>query len=426
MMRPLPCHAPRREHGVALLIVLTIIGLGAAFLLVSALNKANSQIGRDKITADAMAQAKAALIGSAASVTFGAGCGANCPRPGELPCPDNWPQGSANEGNPRPPCNGNAIGRLPWKSLGLPDLRDASGERLWYAISANHKNSPRVFPLNSNTLGTISVRDTNGTLLADATSGTGVAAIVISPGAALTRQDGTIQNRNAAGYNNPINYLDNINGGEDNQNFVNGTTNGFIQGHIKNAGNSIILNDTFITLSRDDIMRTTEKRVAGEVAVALLPFIASLPAPAAFNDSTCLGNAAIPTNCNSSAANRGRIPANPPTAWSGNAVFLNGVTNNNWFQQNAWREVIYYTTGTLTVNNPPNAPIINRQALILMTGSTLTPQARTNNAQKGAELNYLEDENLTPLNDTYTLRPAIAITPFNDKTRCLPGSFPNC
>lgn len=424
--RPSPCCTSdhKSQHGSALLIILTIIGIGAAFLLVSALNKANSQIGRDKITAAALAQAKEALIGYAASVTFGTGCGANCARPGELPCPDNWPQGSANEGTPTTPCNGNAIGRLPWKTLRLPDLRDASGERLWYAVSTSYKNNSRVFPLNSDTLGTISVRDTNGALLADATSGTGVAAIVISPGGALTRQDGTIQNRNAAGYNNPINYLDNINAGEDNQNFVNGTTNGFIQGPIKNASNSVILNDTLITLSRDDIMRVTEKRVAGEIInVLTLPY----PAPADFSDINCLGQAAIPTLlCGSGIGNRGRIPANPLTAWIGNAVFLNGVANDNWFQQNAWREVIYYTTGYLTVNNPPGAPITGRQALILMTGSALTAQTRTTNALKGAESNYLEDENFTPLDNTYTLRPAIAITPFNDKPRCLPASPPNC
>jgi hypothetical protein len=28
------------------------------------------------------------------------------------------------------------LGRLPWKTLGLPDLRDGDGERLWYAVSS--------------------------------------------------------------------------------------------------------------------------------------------------------------------------------------------------------------------------------------------------------------------------------------------------
>ena len=46
-IRPLPRRTSSRksQHGSAILIILTIIGIGAAFLLVSALNKANQQIG---------------------------------------------------------------------------------------------------------------------------------------------------------------------------------------------------------------------------------------------------------------------------------------------------------------------------------------------------------------------------------------------
>lgn len=414
------------QGGAILMLLLLLVSVGALAVFISGLNRATEQLERERVTAAALAQAKAALIGYTASVALSSGCGTNCPRPGELPCPDNWPQGSGNEGTPSSPCNGNAIGRLPWKKLGLPDLRDAAGERLWYAVSTNYKNSSRFFPLNSDTQGTISMRASNGTLLADATSGTGVAAVVFSPGAILTRQDGVAQNRNAAGYNNPVNFLD-IANGEDNQDFVNGLNNGFIQGPIKDASNSVILNDILITLSRDDIMRVTEKRVAAEVANVLIPLLGSLPNPAAFSDADCLGFAVIlSTKCQSAAINRGRIPANPSPAWGGSAVFLNGILNNNWFQQNAWREFIYYTTGSLTLNNLPGAPITGLQALVITTGSVLAGQNRSANANKVLEANYLEDENLTPLDDTYTLRPASMATPFNDKARCLPSSSPNC
>ena len=49
------------------------------------------------------------------------------------------------------------IGRLPWKTFGLPDLRDGSGERLWYALSPNFRDNPSVSPLNSDTRGSITV-----------------------------------------------------------------------------------------------------------------------------------------------------------------------------------------------------------------------------------------------------------------------------
>jgi hypothetical protein len=410
------------------MLLLMLVSVGALAVFVSGLNRATLQLERDRITAAALAQAKEALIGYAASVAFSSGgCGIDCPRPGDLPCPDNWPQGSVNEGSPSA-CAGNAIGRLPWKRLGLPDLRDASGERLWYAVSANYKNSNRVLPLNSDALGTISVSDPGGMLIADATSGSGVAAVVIAPGGALTRQDGVAQDRSGTGYNNSINYLDVANG-EDNQNFINGTNNGFIQGPIKDSNGAIILNDTLIIISRDDVMRVAEKRVLKEVINALSSYYlsnASYPNPADFSDATCLGNGDLDiSKCKSGLNNRGRIPANPLPAWVGSEqFFLKGTKTDNWFQQNAWREVIYYATGSLNLNNPPGVPITGRQALVIMTGSALAGQNRP--ANKGLGANYLEDENLTPLDDTYTLRPASTVTPFNDKVRCLPSSSPNC
>ena len=414
---------PRRQSGVIAILILFIVAVVAISFLVSSL-KSSSQTERDKVTAAALAQAKAALIGYAASVNlFGCTSPSDCPRPGEIPCPD-----TNDDGQAEPSC-GNAdgttgqitrLGRLPWKTLGLPDLRDGYGERLWYAVSNNFKKHSRAFPLNSDTLGTISVRDPNGTTIADFAAGTGAAAVIFSPGAALTRQDSVVQDRSPAGNNNPINYLD-IANGEDNQNFVDKLSNGFIQGPIKNASNSTILNDTLISLSRDDIMRLVEERVAAEVTTAL--GFSSLPNPAAFNDNSCLGSGII-SACNSSPGTRGRIPANPSPSWPNDAAFLRGNKSGNWFQQNAWREVIYYTTGSLILQNPPSPSITPLNVLVIMAGPAFATQNRS--ANKLLEANYLEDENSSPLNDTYTLRPVIATTPFNDKVRCLPASPPHC
>ena len=424
--RPNLCPPRQRQSGVAAMLILFVIAVVAISFLVSSLKSSSSQTERDKITAAALAQAKAALIGFAASVEL-SGCTSsnNCPRPGELPCPDTNDDGQAESSCGKADGSTgqvNRLGRLPWKTLGLPDLRDGYGERLWYAVSNSFKNNFRALPLNSDTQGTINVRDPNGTTIADFAAGTGAAAIIFSPGAPLTRQDGVIQDRSPAGNNNPINYLD-IANGEDNQNFVDKLSNGFIQGPIKDASNSIILNDTLITISRDDIMRVVEKRVAAEVINALGS--GSVPKPAAFNDPSCLGSAAIPTNCNSAPStspDRGRIPANPSLVWGGKAGFLNGISTS-WFQQNAWREVNYYTTGLLILNNQPAAAITGR-ALVIMAGAALATQNRS--ANKLQEANYLEDENSFPLDDTYTIRPVISTTPFNDKIRCLPGSPPQC
>ena len=35
-------------------------------------------------------------------------------------------------------------GRLPWKTLAIPDLRDGAGERLWYAVSVRFKRNNTI------------------------------------------------------------------------------------------------------------------------------------------------------------------------------------------------------------------------------------------------------------------------------------------
>ena len=62
--------------------------------------------------------------------------------PGYLPCPDTdgdgWAEATCGSLDG---ASGQAsrLGLLPWKTLGLPDLRDGYGERLWYAVSSKYK-----------------------------------------------------------------------------------------------------------------------------------------------------------------------------------------------------------------------------------------------------------------------------------------------
>src|SRR5258706_7613436 len=178
-MRFEPVHAGHaignRQRGVALIIVvlLLLIGIGAA--LFAFIRPASQAIERDKVTAAALAQAKAALIGYAAS---------DPNQPGVLPCPDNDNDGSADS-----PCGATgvtAVGRFPWKTVGLADLRDGSGECLWYAVSANFKNSGPSAPaiVNSESVGTLTINDIGGTPLYSGSNA--VLAIVFAPGTTLS------------------------------------------------------------------------------------------------------------------------------------------------------------------------------------------------------------------------------------------------
>lgn len=466
-MRPPPCHPPRREHGSALLIILTIIGLGAASLLVSALNKANSQIERDKITAAALAQAKEALIGYAAGVNLSN----PGPRPGDLPCPD-----INNDGSAEPAC-GNAagstgqnlrLGRLPWKSLRLPDLRDGNGERLWYAVSNNFKISTRTTCtspgmagcLNSDTSGTITVKDSNGNIIFDGTGTTGAIAVVFAPGSSFTRQDGYVQNRACTPCNaqdvctaspatntprcNPTNYLD-IALGEDNANFQDSNTNGFIQGPISAAG-ATILNDKLLTITLGDLMPTIEKRVAGEVLACLTEYAAKLSNQGRYPWAAPLNPSAAPSYSDTSVSRFGRIPDTLFAAtksdsgnvmddsWTGNCRI---TSSSGWWLN--WKELVFYavadaykpvlapmppacgTTGTCLTVNPPSATA-NKQVAVFVAGRRLagvaSGQPRTSNNNKGTITNYLENQNSTPSDGTFERN---AITPtFNDATTFAP------
>jgi hypothetical protein len=126
--------------------------------------------------------------------------------PGHLPCPEapaNF--GTANEGIAASYCASQAIGRLPWRTLGLPKLVDAAGEPLWYAVSNGwHRPSSAVMlTLNS---------DSGGQLALDGIANDAV-ALIIAPGPAIVAQAGTgctawTQSRPTTGAPDFRNYLE--------------------------------------------------------------------------------------------------------------------------------------------------------------------------------------------------------------------------
>jgi hypothetical protein len=162
----------KRQAGSALLLVLVIIVLSATYLFVNQLNASNYVATRRERNAEVLNQAKQALIGY---VAMRAGqTGEN--DPGSLPCPEPaaYYTSAANEGEAAGNCSLPAIGRLPWRTLGLDKLVDASGEPLWYVVSPGwHKPSPTVNTvINSNSPGQLTVDG----LVNDAV------ALIIAPG----------------------------------------------------------------------------------------------------------------------------------------------------------------------------------------------------------------------------------------------------
>jgi hypothetical protein len=294
-----------RQYGGALLLALLAIVLALASIAALALTSASAAASRALATDRALAQAHDALIAFAADRPIDARVG-----PGYLPCPDldddGWAEATCGSLTGE---LGQAerLGRLPWKTLGLPDLRDGDGERLWYAVSTRHKGllncaaSRACIEMTPEAaLGTISVRDAAAALLQDGTIADpaaaargGAAAVVIAPGAALVRRDGHVQERDCrpgecdargrcltdppwlARRCDPRNYLDAA-PFEDNAGFVDrsdpagrvANVDGFVAGPVVIEG-AMLVNDRIAVLGYADLMARVMTRVALEAAYCL-------------------------------------------------------------------------------------------------------------------------------------------------------------
>ena len=335
-----------------------------------------------------LAQAQRALLTYALQPLTASSCALNCPRPGDLPCPD-----TNNDGVAESACsNGVRLGRLPWKTLGIGDLRDTSGERLWYAVSDRYKNNPRLLPLNLDTPGTWSVANNQG-LVWDASQGQGVVAVVIAPMQPLVRADGWVQSRLPEGPVLAKNYLD-VSQQGDHASPQEGTRQGFLM-----AMSDAHFNDVILPLTASQIHQVMQKQVLSElkrsVRCQVQPCM-TYPAPAAISDGGCLGSAnVIDGQCLSSTESAGRLPLDANAHWPlALQHMLDGHAQHHWFQQNGWREQVFYQPTSHEVN-------------LVISGEALPGQRRLTPAEKTLIGTYLEASSLRELHLNEMAAPAV-------------------
>lgn len=251
----------RRERGIAsLLAVLVLVTFAAAWLATALGTRAHTQARRDAVTQTALAEAREALLGYAVRYPDVPGV-AVTGGPGRLPCPDLRNDNGEPAGTADAPCagrTGTALGRLPWHTLGLPDLRDGSGAPLFYAVSDAFR-SHLTGPINNETVATLGL---------DACAGeNAVVAVIFAPGEALNGQQRGPQ----------------------------ATAADFLEGANATPGTRCFStrrdarhNDALLPLTRADLMRLSERRVRGEVAASLrryrrahgpYPWLASADSP---------------------------------------------------------------------------------------------------------------------------------------------------
>jgi len=199
------------QRGAAAFLLMALLGLATGVLVIGHMRSVQGDTSADGRTTLALAQAREALVGYA--VTYRDVVNTDQVF-GYLPCPD---MGTGVEGQAQSACGGTdvtVVGRLPWKTLDLPPLRDASGECLWYAVSGNFKNNPKTADLmNRDTNGLIEVMAADGTgFIAGASPRQRAVAVVFSAGTILSGQDRALATTNpptvCGGNYAPANYLD--------------------------------------------------------------------------------------------------------------------------------------------------------------------------------------------------------------------------
>lgn len=298
-----------RQRGQALLLILVVLLLSFGAIFYTSVNPKSLTLERDRTTNAALAQAKDALIGYAVK---------DATRPGELPCPDVNNDGQLTlgvdfTGGAGAPCV-SLIGRLPWRNLGLPDLRDGSGERLWYALS-NNFHAGATSPLNSDTKGTLTITGTS--------PASSVIAVIFSPGSVVGAQV-----RGTANENTVANYLE---GG--NQTGI--ATSTFVTGAVTPT-----FNDRLLTITGADLMTPVEKRVAKEI---LILFNAFRLAAGYFPWADETGITGIDGYSNPN-YRRGAPPlARPwPDDWGDVGITTGTHPALAWLQANEWWRTTYY------------------------------------------------------------------------------------
>ena len=312
-----------------------LLGVGVTLLAISASGDATRAVKAEGNTRRAFAEAKEALIGRAA---------ADDNRPGSLPCPDTDDDGSAEllVGINCP----SYLGRLPWRTLGLPDLRDESGERLWYALSPRFRDDNSV-QINSDTKGSLTVYSnatavtlTKAFAAGTPPAGTDAVAVIFAPGLAHSGQARGLTTATCATTGTSIaqslcagNYLE----------AWSGVTNATAPNAGTGLGTYIIaprgpgFNDALAVLRTAELMPVIERRVATDVTDALQAYFntgqSGIPADCAqgcypWPDSRTAGVAGTPPDGTSDTGpNRGRLPLFAlPYRWS---RYISAITRAN-------------------------------------------------------------------------------------------------
>jgi len=413
-IRRLVAGAPRRQSGVALLALLTLIALTGMYQLLRQLNSVPNWVAREERAARALAEAKDALLGEAISAP-------EIVDAGYLLLPDAgvWfgaPKEGYASGTPVGASRDYSLaGKTPWRSLKIPPPRDRSSECLWYVLSGRFRNDVRTPVFNWDTVGQLKIFDVAGNLVVD-----NLAALIVAPGPALGGQDraratpGDPEFRECGDNYDARNFLDPY----DSAQAIGGRVNNF-PGTPGNRvasdaadkefvlANNAHYNDSFVVITPDEIFDRMIRRRDFAVAVGNL-----LDDPGLRNQVTTM------------------TVSSGPGKEKGTYYLDCSLASHQDTQDfcSNWKEMLFLTSlpalAQITVDGQPTPPCAR---ILIFGGRRTAVQSRRTAADKSDPRNYLEGNNLLSFAVPVAMGPSFAgwsqfshNNPERDLVRCLP------
>jgi hypothetical protein len=408
----------QRAGGLGVILMLAfvfILGAVSFGLMIFNPRGATSAPVDDRSTADALAAAKAALLGYA--VSRGDATTAGQARPGDLPCPD-----TDNDGRENLPCNAGALGRIPWRDLGIPDLKDSAGETLWYAIAGPLRsraagNGDRI---NSNVRGNLRVLAPDGASIATNEA----IAVIFSAGQTIDGQNrgsavvacattGTNIRRDRCA----ANYLDGANATGD------GTAaKPFIIGLVDANGRPVqTFNDRVLYVEMNEMIPALETRVGNELRNLLIAYrnnsvCQCFPWADSWDYSGGIADVGV---------NRGRFPTTLNTGTWGLPLRQDQNWGQGgipplpgWIDYNDWQNIAYYTVSRDATNgNGAYCYYCSASPMLTVDGAPVTallfmPGPPPPGSNRG--INHADRDNMSHYLETIAGSP----TQNNDKGAC--------
>ena len=323
-----------KQKGAALILLVFALILVVLAYTVRALNSNDLQARENAKTFQALAEAKVALISWSVN---------HQSLPGMMPYPDRNGDGDYDGTSDCYASNVSfsysfLLGELPIfdtqdtncaatsrAGLGL-DLRDGTGQRLWYAVSRNlvrDYHTPATDPvinpgvINNPSYLWMTVYDKNGQLISDK-----VAAVIIAPSAPLNGQD------RSSGIAGAPDYLDTFNlqaggGAKSNRTYSSADEDFYIGEDSRGVRSDnttyqqpYYFNDKLVYITIDELMAEIEKRTAGEARKALQSYYtnsSATPSTRFFPYAAALGSPVNPNQCV-----RGNLQGLLPTSTASN------------------------------------------------------------------------------------------------------------